>query len=550
MKIFTSPFLRVFLLLSLLVIAGSGVAQTKGPKVASAIIKGRVTSRGKGVPGIVVYVRGNGFNPQATNYKGVSDPDGNYSIVEIPPGGYQVAPLSGSYASPEPKPVILGDGEIVEGFDFALTRGGVITGKVTDAENRPLIEERVNLSFADPPTPARGQQPRDLMIPQVATATTDDRGIYRIYGLRPGRYRVSIGRGDRNYFDGGFARRMYPQTFHPDVHDAEKATVIEVGEGTESSNVDISVDSVIQTFSAIGRVINAETSQGVPGVRLGLRTVVEGNPQAVNFANVTGVSNSKGEFRFETLTPGKYATFVFGIEGQGIIADPVSFDVVDQDVSGLLIKSQAGAVITGVVTVEGSNDREVLSKLSQLRLGTWVKTDDGPTASTQTATMAADGSFRVSGLPTGIANFRFGFTSESRAFSIRRIERDGIAQPQGLQVKAGEQIHNVRLVVAYGNATVRGTIRIANGSVPPGTRFHVQVNQKPGEPPQANPALADERGRFLIENIASGSYELMVIANGPGIKRPTRVIQPINVVEGANEVTVVLDLEAQQNPRP
>jgi hypothetical protein len=548
MKLPTSTSLRVLLLLSLLGIAGPGLAQTtKAPKPAGAILKGRITSRGKGVPGIVVYLRGQGFNPQASTPKGTSDLDGNYSIVDVPAGGYQVTPLSGVYALPDPKLVILADGETVEGFDFALTRGGVITGKVTDADNRPLIEERVNLSLADQPNAVRGQPPREMMVPQVATGTTDDRGIYRLYGLKPGRYRVSIGKGDRNFWDGSFGRRLYPQTYHPDTRDAEKATVIEVGEGTESSNVDIVVDSAIQTFSAVGRVVNADTNQGIAGIRIGLRLLVEGNPQAANFVNANAVTSAKGEFRFETLLPGRYATFVFGAEGQGVIADPVTFEVVDQDVSGLLIKSQAGAVISGVVTIEGTNDKTLMAKLTQLRLGTWVRSDDTPAATTQPTTLGSDGSFRVSGLPSGVANFSFAYTGESRAFSIRRIERDGVLQPQGIQVIAGEQINNVRIVVVYGNATVRGTIKLENGPAPPGTRFHVQVNQKPGEPPQFNPAIADERGRFLIEHIAAGSYELMVIANGPGIKKPTRVIQPVSITEGVNDITIVLDLD---QPKP
>ena len=31
-------------------------------------------------------------------------------------------------------------GESTEGVDFALTEGGVITGRVTDAEGRPVVE--------------------------------------------------------------------------------------------------------------------------------------------------------------------------------------------------------------------------------------------------------------------------------------------------------------------------------------------------------------------------------------------------------------------------
>ena len=39
--------------------------------------------------------------------------------------------------------------EAVEGIDFKLTRGGVITGRITDADGRPVIEERISLIAVD-----------------------------------------------------------------------------------------------------------------------------------------------------------------------------------------------------------------------------------------------------------------------------------------------------------------------------------------------------------------------------------------------------------------
>jgi hypothetical protein len=41
---------------------------------------------------------------------------------------------------------MLAAGEEVRDIDIKLVRGGVITGRVTDAENNPIVEERVNLS--------------------------------------------------------------------------------------------------------------------------------------------------------------------------------------------------------------------------------------------------------------------------------------------------------------------------------------------------------------------------------------------------------------------
>src|SRR5919199_530077 len=69
-------------------------------------------------------------------------------------------------------------------------RGVVITGRVPDGEGNPVIAEPVTVEPADDKTPQLPRGPfdgRDRM--------TDDRGVYRIYGLAPGRYRVSVGIG-------------------------------------------------------------------------------------------------------------------------------------------------------------------------------------------------------------------------------------------------------------------------------------------------------------------------------------------------------------------
>ena len=58
--------------------------------------------------------------------------------------------------------IVVAAGESVDGIDFALVGGGVITGRVTDSDGRPLIEERLNLIPADSPKPG------------VTTAYTDD----------------------------------------------------------------------------------------------------------------------------------------------------------------------------------------------------------------------------------------------------------------------------------------------------------------------------------------------------------------------------------------
>src|SRR5678815_5790840 len=67
---------------------------------------------------------------------------------------------------------------------------------------------------------------------------TDDRGIYRLFGLGPGKYKLSASRNVRTGF--GQPARFLP-TYYPATTDPLKATIIEVTEGSELTGIDINV---------------------------------------------------------------------------------------------------------------------------------------------------------------------------------------------------------------------------------------------------------------------------------------------------------------------
>src|SRR6185295_18165425 len=112
----------------------------KGP---ASSISGKITIKGKAAPGIVVGLRANAPDGQETiPYRGVTDQEGNYRITNVAPGTYQVMPAAPAFViagqiNPEGISLIITGGETIEGIDFALNRGGVITGRVTNSEGRP-----------------------------------------------------------------------------------------------------------------------------------------------------------------------------------------------------------------------------------------------------------------------------------------------------------------------------------------------------------------------------------------------------------------------------
>ncbi|HAF24084.1 MAG TPA: hypothetical protein DCK93_14455 [Blastocatellia bacterium] len=532
-------------------------SQTKPPgKPPGASISGRVTVNGKGKGGIAVGLRTSDYSfSQSAVYKTTTDPGGNYRITDAPPGNYQVAPMAPSFVVSDPdssvprggKSLVLAEGENVEGINFSLVRGGVITGKVTSADGRPVVEERITAMFADPLNPGRPS------ITPGSSTQTDDRGIYRLYGLAPGRYKIYVGQSDEgSYVIVNRGRPAYERVFYPGVTNSNEAKIIELEEGGEATNIDITVGESIPGFAASGLIVDGETDRPLTDIRFGLQSIVsERNSPMIG---IVSVSNSRGEFRFENITPGKYAILIYPQPNSDGRSDPVPFEVVDQDVTGLVVRTSKGASVSGIVVLEGTSNKTAIAKLSQFRLQAFVRSE-GNNGSGQFSTIGPDGSFRLGGLQAGLANFSLGAIDRSQltGFSISRVERDDVVQARGLEIRAAEQISGVKIVVSYGNSVVRGVVKFENGPPPPNARVTARL-VKPGDswPSNLRPEEVDARGHFVLEGIAAGSYELQVSAFIPGsrTKQPS-VSQPITVIEGGvTEVEVVIDLKPAPGPSP
>ena len=84
------------------------------------------------------------------------------------------------------------DGQTLNGIDFALSRGGVITGRITDHNGEPqagIPMSALRLLWG----PGGTRQHERISLRLFDRILTDDLGQYRIYGLSPGSYIVAAG---------------------------------------------------------------------------------------------------------------------------------------------------------------------------------------------------------------------------------------------------------------------------------------------------------------------------------------------------------------------
>jgi len=251
--------------------------QSPDPKSkGTGSISGRVTIGGKNAANIVMGAFANDRGNRRPAAQATTDSEGRYHLYGLPPAQYQIAPMTANLVNTEQvsggnpnftsgKAVFLSTAESVEDVDLKLARGGVLTGRVSNADGKPVIEERVNLLLVDAngaPTQTTAYYPANYFM-----YLTDDRGVYRIYGLPAGRYKVSVGIDPTDGVGPSNGRTVYRQTFYPDVTEAAKATIVEISEGAESENIDIKVGRITETYSVAGRVIDSETGKPIAGIR-------------------------------------------------------------------------------------------------------------------------------------------------------------------------------------------------------------------------------------------------------------------------------------------
>ena len=541
-------------LLLLVLYSLDGSAQTPS-KAPTASISGRVTIDGKGVAGITVAATTSGSPlDNRTVAKTTTDDDGKYQLTELAAGQFRIMPLakafvvgtSGAYQQPG-QSITVAEGETITKIDFALVRGGVITGRITDTDGRPVIGERVNVVAKDvrdtdhPVTMFDGPRNR-----------TDDRGIYRVYGLSPGHYKVSIGQaaGAGNVAIMGMGGSQYKKTFYPGVAEETKATILEINEGTEVTNIDIVARKSGRGSSVSGRVVDADSGQPVPSVYV-VHSSLNEETQQLGGMNFSGSqTDANGKFRIDNVQPGHYAAYVLATgEGTTTYSDQTPFDVSDGDVSGVEIKLHRGATISGVAVVENNFDPAVAALLPKVSIFAFSQTKGGAPSFSRSQ-IDGDGRFSFSGLAPGKVQINVvGFPTPPKGLTLVRTEVDGIEQREGFEVSAGAKITGVRLVFAYGVGSIRGEVRAEGGPLPAGLTLQVIIRSATGSARRFS-VVVDARGHFVVENIPPGNYEMSVMTFGPD--RTTSTYEPVprsvNVESGPVQVVLVVNFAAKKAP--
>ncbi len=486
------------------------------------VITGRILADGRPVGGALVIAQSAGGKIGDLQTV-VSDDDGNFRVTGLSPGAYFLMTQIPGYVMPSDSSSPLRR-RIGENVSINLIKGAVITGRVTDEFGEPIVGARVVAYRA---RTLEGKIEFDSKALNVASAgrETDDRGIYRIFGLEPGVYVVSLN-GLALSVPGFTQSRREPPVYHPSSS-RNSATEVIAPSGGEASGVDIryrllrghSVSGVVTGDTEGGSVINAvavmmlRAADRQPVAMEALITERNFSLRGVEDGEYDLVATRINEgFEFSTSAPRRLTVKgadVSGIELKLFKLGSIEGDVVIESKQGDACKSGDDFSI-GEILLDAKRDEKTPGLFTSLAS---IETRVGMGS----AAPGDDGSFVLKNLEPGRARIVTDLPGENWRVRAITQKSTGAAKPvdasqNGLAVKSGEKITGVEVTIAEDAASLNGKVVPANvGSKSP-KRFRVHLI--PAEPAAVNETLryhekiANNNGSFEFKNLAPGRYLL------------------------------------------
>jgi carboxypeptidase family protein len=519
-------FIGLFVLVIILNSSVDGQSQpddgTEEPTKTSAI-KGRVVNEsGQPLANVSVSVRAYGAVGQSRIT--TTDSDGNFKVGDLDPVGYLVAASAPSYTTPprDPNNPQVTYYRVGDSVRLELVKGGVITGIVTTQTGEPVVAVRVRAQMI---RDANGRPPRYW--PIINERTTDDRGVYRIYGLVPGTYVVLAGGGASLRFN----RTAYDTdapTYAPSST-RNDAAEITVGAGQEISNVDIRHRG--EPGYAVSGFARGPAGISAPSAfQISLMSVQNGITQSSY--SVYQPPGSSG-FAIYGVADGDYdATALVSVPEAGwSVSDPKRIKVKGADVTGLELITKPLGSIKGRVVLEEARTSECKGKLrpsfAEMLVTPWHneknEAKDRPQFMFSYGAPSVpdkQGDFTLRNLAAG--EYRFSARFFARYWYLQSITlpapANATSKPSNSSldkarnwtvVKSGDQISNLTITLAEGAASVRGSVQPAKGETLPA---RINVHLIPAEKEKADDVLrffaviAESDRKFSVSNVPPGRY--------------------------------------------
>lgn len=481
--------------------------------------------------------------------------DGSFAFDGLPPGGYAVTGAKDGYVSTalgasgfgRPGRRIYTDARDAGRLVLRLPRGSVITGTVMGPEGEPAPNVGVSIltSRFD-----RNRGERGYVNVQQPFATTDDRGVYRVFGLPAGTYLVAAlprvpgpsTQGDlqvltqeevraalrevaathaapRPGMPAPPQRRGTPApprpsfnlapVFYPGTTVQDRALPIVLGAGEVRTGVNLDLEYV--SLATISGTLPVQ-----PGVQMTVQ--IRSTAAAGQGVAMTTRPDDSGRFAFRRIPPGTYAIRARGLStaartgaspAEALFWGETHVSVNGEDFDGVSLALRESITISGDVRFESANGAP---PLGMFRVGLNAFRADG--AGGLPSLLIQEDRFSISGIVPGV--YRFGSPPRGIRIPIggwwmksARIHgREALDTELDLQESARDAI----VVFSDRASSVSGVVTGTDGTLARGfvVVFSNDARHWFFQSRRVAAVPLSEEGRYVIHNLPAGDYRVAV----------------------------------------
>jgi protocatechuate 3,4-dioxygenase beta subunit len=535
-----------------LVLALASTAQSapQGDKVekqpASCTVSGQVLTAVEGAPlkssRVVLLQENAGSHPQA--FAANTDSDGRFEIKKVTPGQYNFITSHAGYIAQQYKAkgigggamLTLAPGQEVNDALFRLVRAAVVTGRVVDESGEPMPRVAVTAlrKLSAEEKEDWGPQARKEELIASTGAMTDDRGEYRIFGLKPGEYYVKAAESDMPGFFGmsgeddsmswnvrNILGSQYAPVFYPGVLQVDQAQPVALGPG-EEVEADFALRHV-KTVEVAGHVI---TSDGRPATHAYVQLYV---PEGGWSGELNASTSATGEFTIKGVPPGSYILSAQESDQDIRHVTKQKLEVGNDNIDSVVIAFGKGTTVRGRIVPTSTG----VNALDRIRIHL-ESTSESDTASFGFALVKRDGSFEITEVPNGNYELRVYGMELGWYVKSARLGAEDVLQ-KGLEVEKGSSSGTLEIVLSSGTAELEGSVTEHDKPV-----AGAQVRVKPDPETLYNrmrstSASTDQNGHFTFNTLPPGKYRITAKLPSASSGTPATTSEPKTVTLGEHD---------------
>ena len=475
--------LGLLLIISMvLLLAGFGEAALAANSILGRVVDSTTQA---GVPGVSVYAN-NVLTPTLGAGSSVTDAAGNYTLVNLANGSYQLSFYSNNYLfqgtnshSYSPAPVTLTGSPASATVNVSVRPGATMNGVVKDAVTKaPIPYAAVSATNA-------------LTNVQSAYLNADASGAYSLRGLPGGSYNIQI------YGTGNYISQWYNNKASRTVADAVSVTEPEI--------LTLNDALLAKGGTITGKIKSAATLAGILNSYVYVYDAVTNEWVASASADASGAYSTTG------LPSGNYKVFA---AANGYVSKPYSI-LANQTVGDTVtVTSPNATALADILLAKGGTiSGQVRDAATQAgAAGIRVDVEDAVTTAYVTSGYTdASGGYLLGGIPAG--NYLVLFSGPGTGSYISQWYNNKATETAGnaVSVAAESTTHLDDALLQKGGAlsgTVKDATTLSGVENLPLYAFDALSNALVAS------AVTDATGAYSLAGLPSGSYKVQVYGTG------------------------------------